>query len=77
MTSIAESMGIARVTTHDRMVRLKREVSFEDTHRCKGRGTGEASYLQGVKGNVDRRDIAQKICNFPYVVRCSPVIGTC
>ena len=25
VTSIAESMGIARVTTHDRMVKLKRE----------------------------------------------------
>ena len=25
VTSIADSMGVARVTTHDRMVRLKRE----------------------------------------------------
>ena len=27
------------------------------------------------RGNVDRRDIAQKICKFPYVVRCNVVAG--
>ena len=27
------------------------------------------------RGNVDRRDIAQKICEFPYVVRCNVVAG--
>ena len=30
VTSLAESAGIARVTTHDRMVRLKREGLFAD-----------------------------------------------
>ena len=80
VTSLAESMGIARVTTHDRMVRLKREgiirrYTVDIDARAWGYELRAFIFARCDRGNVDRRDVAQKICAFPYVVRCNVIAG--
>lgn len=80
VTSLADSMGIARVTTHDRMVRLKREgiirrYTVDIDARAWGYELRAFIFARCDRGNVDRRDVAKKICAFPYVVRCNVIAG--
>lgn len=80
VTSIAESMGVARVTTHDRMVRLQREgiirrYTVDIDAKAWGYELRAFIFARCDRGDVDRRDVAQKICALPYVVRCNVVAG--
>ena len=80
VTSLAESMGIARVTTHDRMVRLKREgiirrYTIDIDAKSWGYDLRAFIFARCDRGNVDRRDVAQKICKLSYVVRCNVIAG--
>ena len=80
VTSLADKLGVARVTTHDRMVRLKREgvirrYTVDIDAKAWGYDLRAFIFARCERGNVDRRDIAKKICEFPYVVRCNVVAG--
>lgn len=80
VTSLAESMGIARVTTHDRMVKLQREgiirrYTVDIDAKALGYDLRAFIFARCDSGNVDRREVAQKLCNLPYVVRCNVVAG--
>ena len=80
VTSLAESMGIARVTAHDRMVRLKREgiirrYTVDIDAKEWGYDLRAFIFARCERGNVDRRDVAKKICDLPYVVRCNVIAG--
>ena len=80
VTSLADKLGVARVTTHDRMVRLKREgvirrYTVDIDAKAWGYDLRAFIFARCERGNVDRRNIAQKICEFPYVVRCNVVAG--
>ena len=80
VTSIAESMGVARVTTHDRMVRLQREgiirrYTVDIDAKAWGYELRAFIFARCDRGDVDRRDVAQRICALPYVVRCNVVAG--
>ncbi len=80
VTSLADKLGVARVTTHDRMVRLKREgvirrYTVDIDAKAWGYDLRAFIFARCERGNVDRRNVAQKICEFPYVVRCNVVAG--
>jgi DNA-binding Lrp family transcriptional regulator len=80
VTSLAEKMGIARVTTHDRMVRLQREgiirrFTVDINAKEWGYDLRAFIFVRCDRGNVDRRDVAQKMCALPYVVRCNVIAG--
>jgi Lrp/AsnC family leucine-responsive transcriptional regulator len=80
VTSLADEMGIARVTAHDRMVRLQREgiirrYTIDIDAKAWGYELRAFIFARCDRGNVDRRDIAQKICGLPYVVRCNVIAG--
>jgi Lrp/AsnC family leucine-responsive transcriptional regulator len=80
VTSLAESMGIARVTTHDRMVRLQREgiirrYTVDIDARAWGYELRAFIFARCDRGEVDRRSVAQKLCALPYVVRCNVIAG--
>ena len=62
------------------MVRLKREgiirrYTVDIDAKAWGYELRAFIFARCERGNVDRRDIAQKICKFPYVVRCNVVAG--
>ena len=66
VTSLAESAGIARVTTHDRMVRLKREgiirrYTVDIDAKAWGYELRAFIFARCERGNVDRRDVAQNM----------------
>jgi len=80
VTSIAETLGLARVTTHDRMVKLKSEgviqrYTVDIDAKAWGYDLRAFIFARCERGNVDRRSVAQKICQFPYVVRCNVIAG--
>jgi len=80
VTSLAESMGMARVTTHDRMIRLQREgiiqrYTIDIDAKAWGYELRAFIFARCDRGNIDRRDVAKKICEFPYVVRCNVIAG--
>jgi DNA-binding Lrp family transcriptional regulator len=80
VTSIADSMGIARVTAHDRMIRLQREgivrrYTVDIDAKAWGYDLRAFIFARCDSGNIDRRDVAQKLCTLPYVVRCNVVAG--
>ena len=80
VTSLAEKMGIARVTAHDRMVRLQREgiirrFTVDINAKEWGYDLRAFIFVRCDRGNVDRRDVAQKMCALPYVVRCNVIAG--
>lgn len=80
VTSLAESMGIARVTTHDRMVRLQREgiirrFTVDIDAKAWGYDLRAFIFARCDRGNVDRREVAQRMCALPYVVRCNVIAG--
>ena len=80
VTSLAEEMGIARVTAHDRMVRLQREgiirrFTVDINAKEWGYDLRAFIFVRCDRGNVDRRDVAQKMCALPYVVRCNVIAG--
>ena len=80
VTSLAESMGMARVTAHDRMVKLQREgiirrFTVDIDAKALGYDLRAFIFARCDSGNVDRREVAQKLCNLPYVVRCNVVAG--
>ena len=80
VTSLAESMGIARVTTHDRMVRLQRDgiirrYTVDIDAKAWGYELRAFIFARCDRGDVDRRQVAQKICKLSYVVRCNVVAG--
>ena len=80
VTSLAEEMGIARVTTHDRMMRLQREgvirrYTVDIDAKAWGHELRAFIFARCDRGNVDRRDVAKKICELSYVVRCNVIAG--
>ena len=80
VTSIAEIAGMARVTAHDRMVRLQKEgviqrYTIDVDAKAWGYELKAFIFARCERGDVDRRDVAQKICNLPYVVRCNVIAG--
>ena len=69
VTSIAESLGLARVTTHDRMVRLKKEgiiqrYTVDIDAKAWGYDLRAFIFARCERGNIDRRAVAQKYVNF-------------
>ena len=67
VTSLAEEMGIARVTTHDRMMRLQREgiirrYTIDIDAKAWGHELRAFIFARCDRGSVDRRDVAKKIC---------------
>jgi DNA-binding Lrp family transcriptional regulator len=80
VTSLAERMGVARVTTHDRMVRLQREgiirrFTVDINAKAWGYDLRAFIFARCDRGNVDRREVAQRMCALPYVVRCNVIAG--
>jgi DNA-binding Lrp family transcriptional regulator len=80
VTSLAEEMGIARVTAHDRMVRLQREgiirrFTVDIDAKAWGYDLRAFIFARCERGNVDRREVAQRMCELPYVVRCNVIAG--
>jgi DNA-binding Lrp family transcriptional regulator len=80
VTSLAEEMGIARVTTHDRMVRLQREgiirrFTVDINAKAWGYDLRAFIFARCDRGSVDRREVAQRMCALPYVVRCNVIAG--
>lgn len=80
VTSLAESTGMARVTTHDRMVRLQKEgviqrYTVDIDAKAWGYELKAFIFARCDRGNVDRRDVAQKVCALPYVARCNVIAG--
>lgn len=80
VTSIAEKLGLARVTTHDRISKLKgegviRKFTVDLDARVMGYDLRAFIFARCESGNVDRRDLASKICQLSYVVRCNVIAG--
>lgn len=80
VTSLAEITGMARVTTHDRMVRLLKDgvikrYTVDIDAKAWGYELKAFIFARCDRGNVDRRDVAQKISALPYVVRCNVIAG--
>ena len=80
VTSLAEKIGTARVTTHDRMVRLKREgiirrYTVDIDAKAWGYELRAFIFARCNAGNVDRLDVAKKQCDLPYVVWCNVIAG--
>ena len=80
VTSLAEITGMARVTTHDRMVRLLKDgvikrYTVDIDAKAWGYELKAFIFARCDRGDVDRRDVAQKISALPYVVRCNVIAG--
>lgn len=80
VTSLAEITGMARVTTHDRMVRLLKDgvikrYTVDVEAKAWGYELKAFIFARCDRGDVDRRDVAQKISALPYVVRCNVIAG--
>ena len=80
VTSLAEITGMARVTTHDRMVRLLKDgvikrYTVDVEAKAWGYELKAFIFARCDRGDVDRRDVAQKISSLPYVVRCNVIAG--
>ena len=80
VTSLAEITGMARGTTHDRMVRLLKDgvikrYTVDVDAKAWGYELKAFIFARCDRGDVDRRDVAQKISSLPYVVRCNVIAG--
>ncbi|HIL65819.1 MAG TPA: Lrp/AsnC family transcriptional regulator [Candidatus Poseidoniales archaeon] len=80
VTSIAEKLGLARVTAHDRIAKLKRDgiiqrFTVDLDARAMGYELRAFIFARCERGNIDRRDIASKMCELPFVVRCNVIAG--
>ena len=80
ITSIAEKLGLARVTAHDRISKLKREgiiqrFTVDLDAKAMGYGLRAFIFARCERGNIDRRELATNMCELPYVVRCNVIAG--
>ena len=78
--AIADSLSLPRVTVHDRIRRLKDKgviEKFTISRDARAVGLNLRSFIlvKCERSNVDRRTVAEKMCEFPFVVRVSIVTG--
>ena len=80
--AIADTLGMPRVTVHDRIRRLQeRGVVRRFTVELGKEELGWSLHAfilanwAGERGETDRRDVAQEICSMPFVVGCHIVTG--
>ena len=80
--AIADALGMPRVTVHDRIRRLQeRGVVRRFTVELGKEELGWSLHAfilanwAGERGHTDRREVAQEICDMPFVVGCHIVTG--
>jgi len=80
ITSIADELGVARATVSEMMIRLEkrgliRRYTIDIDAKSMGYELRAFIFARCERGGVDRREVAQKICLLPYVVRCNVIAG--
>ena len=80
ITSLADELGVARATVSEMMIRLEkrgliRRYTIDIDAKSMGYELRAFIFARCERGDVDRREVAQKICLLPYVVRCNVIAG--